>query len=1214
MNTQTPIDPKPNAPTAAQLRAASMIGSVIWKKVAQDSGADRRSLFLLDGLAPVVLEAVSETVGKISGSTPWIAIDPQIDGLRVERLPVAHRYEDSPVRIRNTPFDGPVLIAVREEERSRTRASLGTVSILDAESLQSETELWIEAISDLRGQTLSVDIQACCRAIIEGMVRSGVVSELLQFAAVLHDIASDSGKGPHVTLANAVPHLRLPKGSLGSLPGPDSKGMSAAAFSNALKAAERETQNAPMLYDQEGRRFDIAAIQDALNEQLCRPASDANRPPNAVLKAVQDLLNDRENLSAAEWRPSQQAFCENFDWFFAKLIFVGLRKPQAPRLPARIKEILQNEGREDRIADLEETFRVFEEGKEEEARHAAAEVLDAEGDWLSNHDDKIVPKLRAFAHPDVISKQENLLAGLLEGFRTLMAKSFEARQEAHQDGHVQQIRLTAPKADALSTWLNLDEPVHKALIFELSAARPMLERVVKFDLGKWRDPAAATKGKAKKEKLVQLELRWSANGPAQPEHIVRVEWKPNLNGLGQTLPADLHALLGSFDSSSMVKVWPLTTTPTNAGDTRTISLHDSNSFDHPNSPALTVSGAQETSEFFSLVETSIAECTRRRAVTAQEGTTALERLKAFRTAMSRTVRKLGNDPGGADVANTVTQVSTTFGDLCAAVRPFACTDIGRDDVVRRVCEFGLVTSRDGDTAIVPAWHPLRLQEKWAKIERFGDLLCEIWSASVFGEGINHEVSEFARMIEGYRLPEVIIVNDRTFQVVDAIGGYGLAVATDHRKSAQTSLEATARMAADVFLGVVDDYLNLNPHEEANLSTAIYGAESATLPGLLTRGLGERMAVNPELRCELFITHDNGRQIRDIFAIQNSMLTERGSPVGDGFLSRLRIGMLPPQKPSSTQLSADIDVVLLHDVYMRNSSVEWELTAGSSDDLAPEIVINDWMMPHRPTFEARSGDKKTLKMPLVVAHPPRALGQFLDLCFLGQRSQPTIEGGKRAVPVRIARLQDGAGAIKKIVERAHDLGEWVVSVDQMSTRAMLSDLGIEVIRDIPAKGSDHRILVSSRRPSEGLRRRIKTRFSNLQASDAAETAARFADDAIHTVVRVAGQKLLKANRSENAALEIIGLAAATKLVEDEAAKTKATESLIWLSLDENRGALGLKGKLADALAVKVDITGPRPSLQIIVVEAKCVAAVSLSEEAKGSREQTVHSITALQARL
>jgi S-DNA-T family DNA segregation ATPase FtsK/SpoIIIE len=1214
MNTQTPIAQKLNAPTPAQLSAANMIASVIWKKVAQDSSVDRRSLFLLDGLAPAVLYAVSESADKYSTSKTWIAIDPHIDGIQAKRLPLEHQHTDSPVRIRNTPFNGPVLIAVREEERSRTRASLGTVSILDAESLQSETELWIEAISDLRGNTLSGDIKACCRAIVEGMVRSGVVSELLQFAAVLHDIATDSGKGPHVTLANSVPHLRLPKGSLGSLPGPNSKGMSAAIFSNALKAAERETQNAPMLYDQEGRRFDIAAIQDAINEQLSRPASDPNRPPDAVLNAVQNLIDDRENLSAAEWRESQQAFCEGFDWFYAKLIFVGLRKPQAPRLPARIKEILQNEGREDRIAALEETFRVFEEGKEEEARRAAAEVLDAEGDWLSNHDDKIVHKLRAFAHPDVISRQENLLAGLLEGFRTLMAKSIEARQEAHQEGHVQQIRLTAPKADALSTWQNLDEFIHKALIFELSAARPMLERVVKFDLGKWREPAAATKGKAKKEKLVQLELRWSANSPAQPEHIVRVEWKPNLNGLGQTLPADLHALLGSFDSCSMVKIWPLTTTPTNAGDTRTISLHDSNSFDHPNSPALTIGGPHETNEFFSLVEASINNCTRQRAVTAQEGTTATDRLEVFRSAMSETVRKLCDDPGGTDIAQSVMQMSKAFGDLCAAVRPFARTDIGRDDVVRRVCEFGLVTSRDGDTAIVPAWHPLRLQERWAKIERFGDLLWEIASASVFGEGLSHEVSEFARIIERYRLPEVVIVNDRTFQVVDAIGGYGLAVATDHHKSAQTSLEATAGMAAEVFLGVVDDYLNLNPHEEANLSTAIYGAESVTLPGILAKGLGDRMAVNPELRCELFITHNSGRQIRDIFATQNSMLIERGSPVGDGFLSRLRIGMLPPRKSSSTQSSAEIDVVLLHDVYMRNSSVEWELTSGSSDDLPPEIVLNDWMMSYRPTFEARSGDKKTLKMPLIVAHPPSSLGQFLDLCFLGQRSQPTIEGGNRAVPVRIARLQDDAGAIKNIVERAHDLGEWVVSVDQMSTRAMLSDLGIEVIRDIPAKGTDHRILVSSRRPSEGLRRRIRSRFSNLQATDSSDTAARFADDAIHTVVRVAGQKLLKANRSENAALEIIGLAAATKLVEAEAVAMDAAKALIWLSLDENRGALGLKGKLADALAVKVDLTGSRPSLQIIVVEAKCIAAVSLSEEAKGSREQTMHSINALRTRL
>ncbi|WP_377068788.1 FtsK/SpoIIIE domain-containing protein [Roseovarius ramblicola] len=1200
--------------TEIQSKASNMIAVVIWKKVERDADPDRRSLFLLDGLAPTVLEAVSKSTHKISRSTPWLAIDPQIDGLEAKQLQDTHLFEDSPVRIRNSPFNGPVLIAVREEERSRTRASLGTVSILDAESLQSETELWIEAVSDMRGATLSSDIYTCCKAIIQGMVKSGVVSDLLQFAAVIHEIASEPGKGPHISFANAAPHLRLPMGSLGRLPAPNSNGVSATAFSNALKDAEREAQNAPMLYDQDGRRFDIAAIRKAVDEQRRRPSSDANRPPNSVLDAVQDLLDDSDNLSASEWRPSQQAFCENFDWFFAKLIFVGLRKPKAPKLPERIKQILKNEGREDRITELEETFRVFEEGNDEEARAAAAEVLDTEGDWLTNQDNTIVPKLRAFAHPDVISKQENLLAGLLEGFHTLMAKTMEARQEALIAGHTQTLRLTAPKANSLSTWKNLDEDVHKSLIFELCAARPMLEKVLNFDLGKWLDPSAFQEKKSKKEKQFQIELRWSTDCSEQAEHVVRIEWKPKLNGLGQALPTDLKALRRNFDGSSMARVWPLTTTPTCTGDTSTISLHDTNSFDLPDTHSLTVREQQSEPDFFSLLESSVAECVRQHAVTKCEGEHATRKLRSFQKALADTINILDDDPGDLQASRSVRQLSDSFGELCAAVRPFALNSMGRDNVLRRVCEFGLVTSRDSDATIIPAWHPLRLQERWAKIKRFGDILSEIASAPIFGEGINHEVSEFARMIDRYRLPEVLLVNDRTFQVIDTVGGYGLAVACDHHRSAQTSLEATAEMASDVFLGVVDDYLSLNPHEEANLSTAIYGAESKALPRLLTKGLGDRMAANPELRCELLITHDDSQQVRNIFATQNSMLTERGSPVGDGFLSRLRIGMLPPNRPTADQTSADIDVVLLHDVYMRNSSVEWELRGGSSEDLPSDISLNDWMIPHRPKFEARTGDKKTLKMPLVIAHPPRTLGHFLDLCFLGQRNQPTIASGNRAIPTRIARLEENPGEISKIVEKAHDLGEWVVSVDQMSTRAMLSDLGIEVIRDIPAKGSDHRILVSSRRPSEGLRRRIKTRFSNFGSANAPETAADFADDAIRTVVRVAGQKLLKANRSENAALEIIGLAAATKLIENEAAKSKVNDGIVWLSLDENKGALGLKGKLADALAVKVDLTGSRPSLTIIVVEAKCVASTSLSEEAKGSREQTLNSITALQTRL
>lgn len=442
-------------------------------------------------------------------------------------------------------------------------------------------------------------------------------------------------------------------------------------------------------------------------------------------------------------------------------------------------------------------------------------------------------------------------------------------------------------------------------------------------------------------------------------------------------------------------------------------------------------------------------------------------------------------------------------------------------------------------------------------------------------------------------------------------GYGLAVSERHEATNRTSLEGSAEMASSTFLEVVDNYLELNPHEEANLSTAIYGAESTSLPRLLTDGIERRMKSNSDLRCELFITHDRNEQLRDIYAVQNAVLKERGVAGDGGFLSRLRVGILPSQdRGSRASDRADIDVVLLHDAYQSISQIDWNLENGIADEMPETADLDQWAAPRVPEFEGGPGEEQRLTMALGVPRSPSLVGHYTNLCYLARRDNTQVPVGKHARPVRTAtwkKRDNRIGQIGHIVKSAHNLGEWVVSIDRMSTRAMLQSFGIEVIRDIPAKHSDHRILVSARKPSEALHRRIAQRFELFHGLPLLDQAKEQAGKVVKTVIRVAGQKLLGANRSINSANEVIGLAAAAQIVESELLRAGHAGVPVWLSLDEAKTVFETTGKIADTVALSVDLSGDRPTVTAVIVEAKCVGAEGLSEQSKGSREQTASSM-------
>lgn len=1212
MNQQSLIAAGASVPDEAK-DPIRLIARVIWNIVARDSVPGVRALFLLDGMPGSVLTALSElgSEGYFQACQYKLAIDAAIEGLDLSRVQATDCHDAPPVRVRNEDFPGPVLLAARESERRNARSSLNQVTVVEVASVADETDLWVDAFFGVGARRRAPELEEWVKAMIEGTVAAGFASDLERFAAVVAEVAADKGGLPRSGFMDAVYHLHLPRGSVDNIPAQGGKTVSAKMFESALIEAKRVAGNAPMLFDKDGKRYDLALVRQSIEDERAKGASATKGLTPSILEAVEALIDDEENINEAEWRPSQEAFCKGFDWNFADVILSNLKRPSPPKLHERVKNLMLDEGRDDAVERLKEAFDKFETGDAKERPMAAAVIFEDQGEWMIGNDPKLAKKLRAYAKTDLIVCTTDLSAGLLEAYQKLMASATDEIEGAEEYGDKWSVVLTAPRKDISSNWSSLSPPVYETFLLEMAFVEQVFSDNFTFDLGKWRKAVPNPDAKPK-EKIVDLQLELRVEGQEKAAQIVRLDWTPSDTSLAVAMPDDLRQLYRNFSGAFQARVWPASAIVSSSTTSDGVSLDDLNSFElTENDCGITVASVAEEVDIFDRLITAMTDAKSGTSVDPAEAEAALQALRAFRALFSNLIesmQQLGKTPLNLGL---IDRVATSYGDLCRAVAPFARTEQARDAVIVPICEFGLVKLQDEQAAILPAWHPIRLYERRVKFGRMAEIAGEVLREHGQMEGHGNEAKRIKIIADEHRLPGALFIDKKPYQVVDSLMGYGLAVSEHHEKSNRTSLEGSAEMASWTFLGVVDDYLELNPHEEASLSTAIYGAESTRLPRLLTDGIETRMKSNRNLRCELFITHDREQQLRDIYTVQNAILKERGTAGDGGFLSRLRVGVLPTENRSSHGGDrADIDVVLLHDAYQGISQIDWILDSGSADDMPDAADLDDWFAPRLPEFNEGPGDDRRLTMALGVSRPPRLIGHYMNLCFLAQRNNTQIENGKHARPVRTAtwRKDDNRiGEVGHIVESAHDLGEWVVSIDRMSTRAMLQSFGIEVIRDIPARASEHRILVSASKPSDALRRRITQRFQLFHGLRLLDEALEQADSSIATVVRVAGQKLLGANRSTNAANEIIGLAAAARLVEGELLRSCRAETPVWISLDEAKAVFEMTGLIADAVALTVDLECHRPKLNMVVVEAKCVETVGVTKEAIKSREQTVSSV-------
>ncbi|MDU0364267.1 FtsK/SpoIIIE domain-containing protein [Rhizobium sp. 25PS6] len=548
--------------------------------------------------------------------------------------------------------------------------------------------------------------------------------------------------------------------------------------------------------------------------------------------------------------------------------------------------------------------------------------------------------------------------------------------------------------------------------------------------------------------------------------------------------------------------------------------------------------------------------------------------------------------------------ATSYAELLDLVRTLAPGDRNKELLLRPLLELGQAPVGDGAAAaIVAPWHPLRLAAVWRKAHLVRQVVRKI--IDVPG-GLEGDTKLFFRdLAEDMRhvfYPEVVVSwsgrKPDLLSLADHQGDYSLheRPVLDGVGGGETNDDAKA--GTNTLLDLTQRYLNLHPHERANMSLVLYNCDSARLPQQLVEGLGE-LNDDEDMRCQVMLRHTDGTRLRDIY---RSILTSTSgsaevlaaSEITQDFMARLRISVIADQAPPPDPRDGrPYDIVFSQDVISRHASVEWYRESADPADIAS-------LLPARWS-RRRPGAMDDLKSSVYLCSPvqSREGWAYLAATTAFLKDAEDLQDGKRLLPVRQLDFRDDRTA--RIFEETHDLGAWVVNYDELLDRRQLQNQSVRVIRYKQSATQGRNVVISSRAPLTLLRAMVRRRLEELQLDLSADEVDGLADRFIGDANDISGDIVLRAAKRGEAAGELIGVVLSRFL----ARQTLETERLVgWYFLDDYASWLGAREETqADILALSPAVDeNDALTLRILVTEAKYVDAVSFPPKRKESEKQ------------
>ncbi len=580
-----------------------------------------------------------------------------------------------------------------------------------------------------------------------------------------------------------------------------------------------------------------------------------------------------------------------------------------------------------------------------------------------------------------------------------------------------------------------------------------------------------------------------------------------------------------------------------------------------------------------------------------------EQFTVFAEEYTKAIRGLG-ESGLAEGA--LTRQLSLYADLLMTVCTNAPGDSNRRLLLRPLLEIGAVAIDDADvtTVVVAPWHPLRMAAIARKAKLVGDLIQRLLSEEQveFGDQRLY-FKELIRELEHPFYPEVILGWDdnkpQLLATTDVVGDYSLHERPELSKKRVAATNENPAPAASRVMELLNQYVNLYPHERSNLSLVLFNSDSSRLPQAVVDKIGAMHEDDEEVQCQIILRHRDPRRLRSLYqeiveSSDEDVDSYSASEATQDFLARLRIGILADQAPPpDPKDGCPHDLSFSQDVIARHAQLEWYREAYTPVPLE-ELVPPRWS-------RRRPAAKDDLKSVVYLCCPVQSSEGWAFLTAVTSFLKGDWDGDEasRLLPVRQLDFHDRETA--KIFEETHNLANWVVNYDELLDRRQLQNQNVRIIRYKQSATQGRNLVISSNASSGLLRTMLQSRLRQLNLGlpdvDYEQLASKMIDDANS----LSGDLALRAAKRGRSAYELMGVVLSRFLVRSEFASDRYFG---WYFLDDYAEWLGQREEqIADLMIVSPEETSEGELLlSILISEAKYIDEANLAKKQKESQKQ------------
>ena len=610
---------------------------------------------------------------------------------------------------------------------------------------------------------------------------------------------------------------------------------------------------------------------------------------------------------------------------------------------------------------------------------------------------------------------------------------------------------------------------------------------------------------------------------------------------------------------------------------------------------------------------------RARDMLTEESASELEEaFKAFHSNYSMAIAAMKTHRGEGLNSDALINQAKNYGALLKRLRDGARADILVRNLWEPVLQIGTASvTGDRNSMIITPWHPLRLAELAIKAKQAAEIIQRIVTSpsaqtAEVGQYVNDRVQGLQ---ETYYANVGVVRTNLEAQLLiesEARSGYSLLeppFSEDETKLNDEPVKDTVKKFGEI----ADHYLDQRPHERANFSVVLLDAEAEELSKSVAKHLASQIEDQGDLRCDLTITHENPNKLREIYERQNrdighkieDWLTSEAARI---FLSRLRVGIAPPQSLTSQNGTKRQDIALLHNVIARRARVRWHEARQPRPD--------EEMLHHVPTDISRrkshsSGGLSTAVY-LTAPRQVEASQAYIDALHDALHARAS-DAKNHFIPAQEVELTSSAVADK--LTQAHAMANWVITYDRIADRRLIanSNSQLRILRYFSAPRSVHNVIVSSEISSERLRDRMHENLKSILPGHQNETLDKLITTIHERSASLSGNIVMRGAHWDNFAQELIGVIIAQREIELLLARGGEHRTAMFF-LDEFKGWLDLSGEIADILAVNLEAsTAGEARVRLLVAEAKCVGSGGLSDSKSRSWRQMERTFVAISNR-